>query len=45
VIACAINAPKEETEFALMWSDLMELKIVPVAEDADLAEVLKRAGK
>jgi hypothetical protein len=33
---------KALTEFALMWSDLMELKIVPVAEDADLTEVLKR---
>jgi len=36
---------KALTEFALMWSDLMELKIVPVAEDTDLIEVLKRAGK
>ena len=33
---------KALTEFALMWSDLMELKIVPVAEDTDLTEVLKR---
>jgi uncharacterized protein DUF3303 len=33
------------TEFSLMWSDLMELKIVPVAEDAQLNEILKRAGK
>ncbi len=36
---------KALTEFALMWSDLMELKIVPVAEDTDLIEVLKRTGK
>ena len=36
---------KALTEFALMWSDLMELKIVPVAEDTDLTEALKRAGK
>lgn len=36
---------KALTEFALMWSDLVELKIVPVAEDADLAEVLKRIKK
>ena len=33
------------TEFALMWSDLMELAIVPVVEDAELNEVLQRAGK
>ena len=30
-------------EFALMWSDLMTLTIVPVLEDAALADVLKRA--
>jgi uncharacterized protein DUF3303 len=33
---------KALTEFSLMWSDLMELKIVPVVEDAELTEVLKR---
>jgi hypothetical protein len=32
-------------EFALMWSDLMELRIVPVLEDTEFAEVLKRTGK
>jgi len=32
---------KALTEFALMWSDLMELKIVPVVDDADLGAVLK----
>jgi hypothetical protein len=31
------------TEFSLMWSDLMEMRIVPVIEDALLAEVLGRA--
>jgi hypothetical protein len=31
------------TEFSLMWSDLMEMRIVPVIEDASLAEVLGRA--
>ena len=31
------------TEFALQWSDLMQLTIVPVLEDAALAEVLNRA--
>lgn len=30
------------TEFSLMWSDLMELQIVPVIEDAELAGVLQR---
>lgn len=29
-------------EFALMWSDLLELTIVPVLEDKDLSKVLKR---
>jgi uncharacterized protein DUF3303 len=33
------------TEFSLMWSDLMELKIVPVIEDAQLNEVLQRGAK
>lgn len=37
--------PKALVEFALMWSDLMELEIVPVVEDQDLSDVLKRAGK
>ena len=36
---------KALTEFALMWSDLMELRIVPVIEDAELSEVLQRTGK
>ncbi|MFL5328825.1 MAG: DUF3303 domain-containing protein [Gemmataceae bacterium] len=29
-------------EFALMWSDLIDQKIMPVMEDAELAEVLNR---
>jgi hypothetical protein len=33
------------TEFALMWSDLMELRIVPVNEDAELSAVLQRVAK
>ncbi len=33
------------TEFSLMWSDLMDLSIVPVLEDAALGEVLNRRGK
>jgi hypothetical protein len=32
-------------EFALTWSDLMELTIVPVLEDQELSEVLQRIGK
>jgi hypothetical protein len=32
-------------EFALMWSDLMELSITPVLEDAELAEVLARIAR
>ena len=35
---------KALTQFGLQWSDLMELKIVPVVEDAELAEVLQRGG-
>lgn len=37
--------PKALTEFALAWGDLMELTIVPVLEDQDLAEVLQRPRK
>ena len=37
--------PKALTEFALMWSDLMELTIVPVVEDKELSEVLKNIAK
>jgi len=32
-------------EFSLMWSDLMELAIVPVLEDEPMAQVLKRLPK
>ena len=32
------------TRFALMWSDLMELRIVPVVDDAELVKVLQMAG-
>jgi len=37
--------PKALTEFGLMWNDLMELAIVPVVEDAALAEVFERMTK
>lgn len=36
------NDPKALTEFGLMWNDLMTLAIVPVTEDAELADVLQR---
>ena len=32
-------------EFALAWSDLMELTVVPVVEDQELTQVLARVGK
>lgn len=32
-------------EFALMWSDLMDLTIVPIVEDAELSEALKRGQR
>jgi hypothetical protein len=33
---------KALTEFSLMWSDVMELKLIPVIEDGELAQVLSR---
>lgn len=35
--------PKALAEFAYMWSDLMELNVVPVLEDDDLSQVLDHA--
>jgi hypothetical protein len=32
-------------EFALMWSDLMHVELMPVLEDGALAEVLNRVEK
>jgi Protein of unknown function (DUF3303) len=37
------NDPKALAEFALQWSDLMELTIVPVLDDRELTGVLPRA--
>jgi hypothetical protein len=37
--------PQALAEFALMWSDLMDLKISPVLEDQPLSDVLERIGK
>jgi hypothetical protein len=32
------------TDFALRWSDVIELRLVPVIDDAPLVEVLGRGG-
>jgi hypothetical protein len=45
VVLLESNDPKALTEFGLMWSDVMALKLIPVVEDEDLIEVLTRAGK
>jgi hypothetical protein len=37
--------PKALAAFAHNWGDLMELSIVPVVDDAALAEVLQRVAK
>lgn len=34
--------PKALAEFALMWSDLMEISFAPVLEDSELAPLLQR---
>jgi hypothetical protein len=45
VVLVESDDPKALTEFSLMWSDLMELEIVPVLEDQELLEVLDRVGR
>jgi Protein of unknown function (DUF3303) len=37
--------PQALAEFALMWSDIMDLTIVPVLEDQPLSEVLQRIDR
>jgi Domain of unknown function (DUF3303) len=37
--------PQALAEFSLMWSDLMQLNIVPVLEDDALSQVLERSAK
>ncbi|HEX2827784.1 MAG TPA: DUF3303 family protein [Burkholderiales bacterium] len=37
--------PQALAEFALQWSDLMQLRILPVLEDGALSEVLERTSK
>ena len=36
---------KALTEFSLMWSDVMHLKVVPIVEDAELGETLQRVSR
>lgn len=36
--------PSALTELALQWSDLIEMNVVPVVEDRELGEVLKKGG-
>ena len=37
------NDPVALTEFALLWSDLVELKVAPVVEDPEIISALERA--
>lgn len=37
--------PKKLAEFAYQWSDLMQLRITPVLEDAELAATLEVASR
>ena len=39
------NDAKALTEFSLMWSDVIDLKLVPIVEDAELVDALQRAGR
>ncbi len=36
--------PKVLAEFAFMWSNLMELTIMPVLEDQEMSDVLRCIG-
>ena len=36
---------KALTEFSLMWSDVIQLEIVPVVPDEELTEVLQRVSR
>lgn len=35
---------KALTQYALMWTDVIEFKLVPVVEDAELVQALELAG-
>ncbi len=37
--------PRKLAEFSLMWSDLMELRIIPVLDDEELNDVLQKPRK
>jgi uncharacterized protein DUF3303 len=45
VVVLESDDAKALTEFALTWSDVMTLQVIPVIEDQDLVEVLERTGK
>jgi uncharacterized protein DUF3303 len=45
VVLLESDDPKVITQFSLMWSDLMELEVVPVLDDQEILEVLTRAGR
>lgn len=45
VVLLESNDPKALAQFALMWSDVMELNIVPVVEDQELINALESAGR
>jgi len=36
---------KALTEFSLMWTDLIDIRIIPVVDDAELIDVLQRTGR
>jgi hypothetical protein len=39
------NDVKALTEFSLMWSDVLDLKLVPIVEDPEMIDVLQRTGR
>ena len=45
VVLLDASDAKVLTEFALMWSDLMDLRAVAVVDDGELVETLQRAGR
>jgi hypothetical protein len=45
VVLLESDDAKALTGFSMIWSDTMELEIVPVLEDQELLEVLTKAGR
>jgi hypothetical protein len=45
VVLLESHDPMAVAEFALAWSDLMELAVIPVLEDRELTQVFARAKK